>query len=610
MDIEAKLKALPQSPGVYIMKGRGEVILYIGKAKSLRSRVASYFRPSGDTRYAVRFLSSKTEDIDWIVTSNETEALLLEDTLLKRHKPRYNIQLKDSKTYVSIKITTQDEFSRITVTRQIKKDGSRYFGPYVSSRAVRDMIKFIRKLFPLRSCSQAVFNNRSRPCLDYQLGICAAPAVGYISSQAYRELVDGAILFLEGRNRELLRLLKTRMTQAAGQERFEEAARLRDRIMSIEEMLEEQKVVSHKGADRDIMAVARGRGSLVVQILHVRDGRLCAGAGYPFEDAGLPDEEVVSAFITQFYRADRYVPKEVISPVRLEDADVIADWLSEKKGARVALVTPVRGERMRLLAMAGANAEEGLRRRIEAKGAKEDVIAALKERFRLRRDPARIEAFDISNISGKLAVGAMVVFRDGAPDKTAYRHYRIRGAAEPDDYAMMRECFSRRYREGGGEAGLPDLILVDGGKGQLNIALKALEELGITGVGLLALAKDGDAGGDRFIGHRRPSKGERVFMPNVKDPVMLREGTAEDLLLRRIRDEVHRFAVGYHRRLRSKAMVSVLDAVPGLGPKRRLSLYERFIDLAGILAASEEELRNVPGITAAAAAAIKAIKAA
>lgn len=590
------------------MKGRGEVVLYIGKAKNLRSRVASYFRPSGDTRYAVRFLSSKTEDIDWIVTSNETEALLLEDTLLKRHKPKYNIQLKDSKTYVSIKITMPDEFPRLTVTRQIKKDGSRYFGPYVSSRAVRDMIKFIRKIFPLRTCSQAVFNNRSRPCLDYQLGLCAAPAVGNISVKAYQELVDGAILFLEGRNRELLGLLKARMTQAAAKEDFEEAVRLRDRIRSINEMLEEQKVVSHKGAERDILAIARGRGSLVLQTLHVRDGRLCAGAGYPFDDAGLPDEEVVSSFITQFYRSERYVPQEVVCPVRLEDAAVIAEWLSAKKGARVTLITPKRGERMKLLAMAEANAVEGLRKRVETKGIKEGVLAALKERFRLRREPRIIEAFDISNISGQHAVGAMVVFRDGQPDKSAYRHYRITGVAGPDDYAMMQECFLRRYKEGGAGGGLPDLILVDGGKGQLNIALKALAELGITDVGVLALAKDGDVAGERFIGKRRPLKGERVFLPNVKEPVVLREGTAEDLLLRRIRDEVHRFAVGYHRRLRSKAMASVLDAVPGLGPKRRRLLFERFTDLDGIVAATEEELCGLPGITVAAAAAIKAIK--
>lgn len=609
MDIEAKLKLLPQSPGVYIMKGRSGVVLYIGKAKNLRSRVASYFRSSGDTRYAVRFLSSKVEDIDWIVTLNETEALLLEDTLLKRHKPKYNIQLKDSKTYVSIKITLKDEFPRITVTRQIKKDGSKYFGPYVSSRTVRDMLKFIRKIFPLRTCSQAVFNNRSRPCLDYQLGICAAPAAGYISAQAYRGLVDGAILFLEGKNSELVRLLKARMTQAASEQRFEEAGRLRDRIASIEEMLEEQKVVSHKGADRDILAVARGCGSLIVQTLHVREGRLCAGQGYPFEDAGLPDDEVVSAFITQFYRAERYVPQEIICPVTLEDADVIKEWLSLKKGARVELIKPSRGERSKLLAMAMANAAEGLRKRIETKGAKEDVIAALKERFRLRNLPRRIEAFDISNISGALAVGAMVVFKDGEPDKAAYRHYRIKGASGPDDYAMMQECFFRRYRQGGGEAGLPDLILVDGGKGQMNVAIKALEELDITGVDILALAKDGDISGVRFIGKRQPSKGERVFLPNVKDPIILREGTPEDLLLRRIRDEVHRFAVGYHRRLRSKTMVSALDAVPGLGPKRRAALFKRFTDLAGVLAATEEELCAVSGVTTELARAIKAVKA-
>lgn len=608
MDMEAKLKTLPQSPGVYIMKGRGGVILYIGKAKNLRSRASSYFRPSSDTRYAVRFLSSKTEDIDWIVTANETEALLLEDTLLKRHKPRYNIQLKDSKTYVSIKITTRERFPRIMATRQIKKDGARYFGPYVSSTAVRETIRFIRRIFPLCTCTPAVFNNRSRPCLDYQLGICAAPAVGLVSEEAYRELVDGAILFLEGRNRELLRLLKARMTEAAAGQRFEEAARLRDRISSISEMLEEQKVVSHRGVDRDILAIARGSGAMVVQALIVRAGRLCGGEAYPFDDAGLPDEEVVSSFITQFYKAERRVPQEVVVPVRLDDAGVITDWLSAKAARRVALITPVRGERLKLLRMAEANAAEGLRKRIETKGAKEDVLAALKVRLRLRNVPTRIEAFDISNTGGELAVGAMAVFRDGQPDKAAYRRYRIRDTAGPDDYAMIFEVLSRRYRDGGGEAGLPGLILIDGGKGQLNIAAKALAGLGVTGVDTAALAKDRDAKRARFVRSGRPSKGERVFLPGVKDPVALREGSAEDLLLRRIRDEVHRFAVGYHRQLRSKAVGSTLDAVPGVGPKKRLALFKRFGGLAGVLAATEAELCAVPGITPAVAQSIKAVK--
>lgn len=609
MEMEAKLKTLPQSPGVYIMKGRGGVVLYIGKAKNLRSRASSYFRPSpsSDTRYAVRFLSSKTEDIDWIVTANETEALLLEDTLLKRHKPRYNIRLKDSKTYVSIKITAQEVFPRIMATRQVKKDGARYFGPYVSSAAVRETIRSIRRIFPLCTCSPAVFNNRSRPCLDYQLGICSAPATGLISVQAYRELVDGAILFLEGRNRELLRLLKARMTEAAAGQRFEEAARLRDRISSIAGMLEEQKVVSHKGADRDILALARGGGVMVVQTLVVRGGRLCAGEAHQFDDAGVPDEEVVSSFITQFYKADRYVPQEVVSQVRLDDARVITDWLSAKAARRVALITPVRGERLKLLRMAETNAAEGLRKRIETRRAKVDVLAALKTRLRLRNTPARIEAFDISNTGGELAVGAMVVFRDGQPDKAAYRHYRIRDTAGPDDYAMIFEALSRRYRDNGGEAGLPDLILIDGGKGQLNIARKALAGLGVTGVETAAIAKDRDAKRDRFARSGRPSKGERVFLPGVKDPVALREGSAEDLLLRRIRDEVHRFAVGYHRRLRSKAMVSVLDAVPGVGPKRRLALFKRFGDMAGVMAATQAELCAVPGVTAAVAQAIKAL---
>ncbi|MBI5561443.1 MAG: excinuclease ABC subunit UvrC [Deltaproteobacteria bacterium] len=604
MDIESTINSLPRSPGVYIMKGARGAILYIGKAKSLRSRVQSYFRPSpsGDQRYAVRFLASKAEGIEFIVTANEKEAFLLEDTLIKKEKPRYNIQLKDSKTYVSIKLSLPEKFPRISATRQIKKDGSRYFGPYVSGRAVREAIKFIRRIFPLCTCSPAVFRNRARPCLDYQLGLCPAPAVGKISEEAYRGLVDGAIMFLEGRNRELLRVLKGWMREAAGHERFEEAARLRDRVSAIEEMLEEQKVVAHGGADRDVFGLARGGGVMMVQTLHIRGGRLCGGADFAFEDAGLPGAEVLSGFLAQFYRGERFIPREVIVPFRLEDAAVITGWLGAKKSGRVVISAPQRGERLALCRMAATNAAEALRVRSESRGASAGVLAALKERLRLKAAPAVIEAFDISNIGGSLAVGAMAVFRDGQPDKASYRLYRIKGVEGPDDYAMMREVLSRRYRD----ANPPDLILIDGGKGQLNIALRVLAELGIKDAEVAALAKDKPAGQSRFAQARRPSKGERIFRPNVKDPVLLREGTPEDLLLRRIRDEVHRFAIGYHRRLRSKdAASSVLDAVLGIGAKRRRALYERFVDLGGILSASEAELASVPGITPEMAAAIK-----
>ncbi len=628
-NVEEKLARLPASPGVYIMKDRAGTVLYIGKAKSLRTRVRSYFRETGDGRYAVRFLASRAEEIDWIVTSTEKEALLLEDTLLKQHKPRYNIQLKDSKTYVSIKITVQDRFPRILVTRQVRKDGARYFGPYISSADVRETVKLIRGIFRLCVCSESVFRNRTRPCLDYQIGICSAPAVGLISEEAYREQVAGAIMFLEGKNKELVLDLKSRMKEAAAALDFEKAARLRDSIKAIDEMLEAQKVVSHTPVDRDVLAIVREAGRLIMQTLSVRGGRLVGTSPYIFEDSGMPDAEVVSSFVAAFYRGERHIPDEVIVPVSVDDADVLGEWLRDKRGRKVGVIYPERGDRRRLLEMCQANAVESMRKKVSTDADMSAVLEGLKSRLRLCRLPQYIEAFDISNIGGELAVGAMVRFSNGMPDKGSYRLYRIKGIKGPDDYAMMSQVIGRRYRVEGETAQsdtaegidskavgakvrpvpMPDLILIDGGKGQLNMALRALSELGIKGVDVRALAKERDEKGPvRSPGRGAKSKGERVFIPNVKDPVMLREGSAADLLVRRVRDEVHRFAITYHRRLRSKAITSLLDSVPGVGPKKRKALFERFGDLASIVDAPFSELMKAAGVSEATALEIKSLK--
>lgn len=613
-NIEEKLSKLPASPGVYIMKNKDGEVLYIGKARSLRSRVRSYFRETGDSRYAVKFLAARVEDIDYIVTSNEKEALFLEDTLLKQHKPKYNIRLKDSKTYVSIKITMNERFPRILVTRQRKKDGSRYFGPYVSAREVRDTIKFLRKIFPLCVCSASVFKNRVRPCLDYQMGICSAPAVGLISEESYGELVDSAIMFLEGKNRELLKKLKGRMNEAAAALEFEKAARLRDRVLAIEGMLEEQKVVTHRAIDQDVFAFLREKDSIVLQTLEIRDGRLTGGNDYYFHDAGLPDEEILSSFVTQYYRGERFVPDEVIIPIGLDDRELIEEWLTEKKGRKAVVVLPEKGDKVKLLKMAEANAREALRKRAQASTAKAGLLEELKHRLHLRNTPGRIEAFDISNIGGKQAVGAMVTFTDGSPDKASYRLFRIKGLEGPDDYAMMCQVLSRRYRAKAGEpvedaeAGglpMPDLVLVDGGKGQLNIAVQVFGELGVSGIDIRALAKDKEDESSRLRGK---SKGERIFLPNVKDPILLKEGSRPDLLLRRIRDEVHRFAISYHRKLRSKEVASLIEKVPGIGGKKKKALFDRFGDLEGIVNADTAELMSVPGITEALALEIKKLK--
>lgn len=589
-----------------MMKGRANEVLYIGKAKDLRSRVRSYFRnpaSADDLRYAVRFLASKTAEIDHIVTANEKEALLLEDTLIKKHRPRYNLSLKDSKTYVSIKITVNERFPRISVVRAVSKDGARYFGPYVSSNEVRGVVKLLRRIFLLCACTSAVFRNRVRPCLDHQLGLCSAPATGLIGEAAYAELVKGAIMFLEGRNRELLRALKLKMRSASKALDFEEAARQRDRISAIESMLERQAVVSHAGVDRDVFALARD-GSIVIQALFIRGGRLVNSASYLFKDALPRDEETLSSFMRQFYDRDRYVPAEVLIPFKMDDALLLEERLCEKAGKKVRLSAPARGERLTLVKMAEENALQALKKN----GPSQDkgvpclhAITGLQKRLHLKNPPDVIEAFDISNIGSSVAVGAMVTFRQGVPDKGRYRLYKIRDSSGPDDYAMLREVLLRRYAKD--KAPLPDLILIDGGKGQLNIAMDVLDRLGILGkADVAALAKEGR----NERGPVKTRKGERVYLPNLKDPIFLKEGERPDLLLRRIRDEVHRFAISYARRVKTKAdFASPLDDVPAIGEKKKKALYDRFKSVDAMINAPIEELKSIPGMTEKLARAIK-----
>lgn len=616
MEINEILKSLPALPGVYIMKGqpgpRG-TILYIGKAKNLRTRVRSYFRKSSDTRYAAQFLAARVRDIDYIVTTNEKEALILEETLLKKHKPRYNIRLKDDKTYLSIKITTNEKFPRIFTTRRIKKDGARYFGPYTSAGMAKETIRFLRRIFALRVCGNSEYANRVRPCLDYQLGICAAPAVGLIDEEQYSEIVKGAIMFLEGKNRELVRNLKRQMHKASEELDFEKAARLRDRIGAIDASLEEQKVVSGDLRDRDVFSLLRevkqgnekDNGHLVVQVLTIRDGRLIGSRGFTFPDNNFPEAEILSSFIPQYYRGDRFVPDEVLLSVRPLDASFLAEWLRDRKGRKVQVIKPVRGDKLRLVELSLINASETLKEKLRTEPKANELAEALKKRFRLRKAPQEIEAYDISNIGADFPVGAMVSFKDGEPDKDNYRRFKIKSVSGQDDYAMLFEVLKRRFS---GELPHPDLVLIDGGKGQLSSAHRAFVELGLEDVELCSIAKDRPIYNNK--GHKNKesnkkgakesesgTKGERVFLLNVKDPILLKEGRQTDLYIRRIRDEVHRFVITYHRKLRSKNIGSVLEKIPGIGEKRRKALLKDFNDINGVRGASLAELSQVAGIT-------------
>lgn len=618
MATKEKLGRLPSLPGVYIFKGSKGETLYIGKAKSLRARVRSYFSKSAknsDSRYAVRFLAERTKDIEYIVTTNEKEALILEDTLLKKHRPRYNIRLKDDKTYLSIKLTVNEEFPRLLTTRRVKKDGSRYFGPYASAGKARESIKLLRRIFPLCVCSPATFKNMIRPCLDHQLGICAAPAASLITKEAYAEIVKGAIMLLEGKNRQVIKNLKTQMREASKTLDFEDAATYRDRLEALTATLEEQKVVSSRGADQDIVALAREEKRLALQVLQIRDGRLVASKGYTFTDTLLPIEEILSSFLTQFYKNDALIPIEIILRAKPPDSDFIEKWLTEKKGRKVRLTKPARGLKRKLLEMAEVNAAQELKKKRQEGSLVSDPTLSLQKRLRLRKKPKRIEAFDISNIGSKHAVGALVSFISGKPDKANYRRFKIKTIDTQNDYAMIREVLLRRYSVSKDKRPMPDLILIDGGKGQLSMALQVLEELGLTKIQTAAISKGKPSELEkhkaRILAARKKGKPEkakpreRIYLPNVKDPIFLKEGLPPDLYLRRIRDEVHRFAITYHRKLRSKEIGSALGKIPGIGKKKEIDLLKHFGDIKNIKKASNKELTLVPGITEKLAKTIK-----
>ncbi|HXJ33560.1 MAG TPA: excinuclease ABC subunit UvrC [Candidatus Eisenbacteria bacterium] len=604
VDLEARLATIPTTPGVYLLRDAHGKVLYVGKAVNLRARVRTYVR-GGDERSQVRFLVGKLADVETLVTANEKEALILENTLIKQYRPRYNIRLKDDKSYVSVKVTTQDPWPRVLVTRRIVKDGNRYFGPFHHAAAVRETLDTIRKVFPLRTCSDAVFRNRSRPCIEYDIKRCLAPCVLPVDRAAYGEHLRQAMLLLEGRNREVAGALRERMETAADAERFEDAARLRDQIRSLEMTQERQQVLEHWGGDQDVFGLYREGGAIEVQVLFVRNGTLVGTIAYAFDDWELPDAEVLEAVLTQFYQATpRDVPDEVLLPSAISDAEVRAEYLGERRGRKVAFLVPQRGDKKRLVEMAAENARQGFARRREAAAEGARQVAELQTRLHLRKPPRRIECIDIATFQGGESVGAIVAFVDGQPWKDGYRRFRIRSVVGTDDFASMAEVLRRRFREGEKREPLPDLLVIDGGPGQLGAARAVLEEVGLGQLPVIGLAKERverDPTAREVA--RRP---ERVFLPGRKNPVILRTNSTALFLLQRARDEAHRFANTYHRRLRDRARLrSPLDAVPGVGPSRRRALLRHFGSVRRIREATLEELTAFTGITAEIAGRIK-----
>lgn len=594
MSLEDKISQLPASPGVYLMRDAAGVIIYVGKARNLRQRVRTYFKATADSRYQIRFLVVRIADIEVMLTDTEKEALLLENTLIKQYRPRYNLDLKDDKTYFSLRIDLKEQFPRFSIVRKIPRDGARYFGPYASASAAREVLRQITRMFPLRHYPLKSCLARKRPCLYHQIGQCSAPCHNLISAADYTELVTGAMLFLEGKGRELVAQFKRHMLEASQKERFEEAARWRNLLRSIEVTVEKQKMVL-RGGDSDVLGYYRDADRLEVALLFIRAGVLTGSRLFSLT-WGMADAEGISAFLSQYYSEGTYIPEEILLPLKIDDAATLAEILADSKGRKVAILNPERGLKRELVDLAGKNAA-ALRERDEKQASVETLLSELQTRLHLSRLPRRIECYDISTIQGRFSVGSGVSFLNGTADKKGYRHYRIREVAGQDDFAMLREVFARRFREESIQReGLPDLVVVDGGIGQLNATQEIIAELGLEGrFDLISLAKSRvtrDAGSADIS-----RSNERVFLPGRKNPVVLRQNSAPLLLLAAIRDEAHRFAIEYHRKLRGKeGIASGIEQIPGIGAKRRTALLRHFGSLQRLMKAGVEEIAAVEGM--------------
>jgi len=587
------IETIPKLPGIYIMRGSGDEILYIGKAKSLAARVRSYFQSSRHLHPRTRVFLKKVRDIKFLTTATEAEALILESNFIKKHQPRYNVLLKDDKHYPYLRLTTQERFPRLEVVRRIRKDGATYFGPYTMVKEVRETLRLIYRIFPLRQSRDPLEGKPlRRPCLNHQMGRCHAPCAGFISPEDYGRVVRDVTLFLKGRNSELLGSLKAKMQDAAARLEYEEAASYRDKIAAVNTVLDKQKIISPTLADQDVIGYATEQDDAMVQVLLVRGGKMVGDKNFRMKSqGGMEDNEILASFLKQYYAGEALFPGEILLPHPVEDLDLIAQWLSEKKGQRVHLEIPLRGKKRDLVKMAEENARFAMRTELDREDVGTRLLEELQAALELKNFPQVIEGFDISNISGAWAVGSLVVFRGGQADKSSYRRYKIAAVEGIDDYAMMQEVLGRRYRRLlEEERPLPSLVLIDGGRGHLSAAHRVLCELGLEGrVDLACIAK----GKDR----NRPETDE-VLLVHRRQPVLFGESSPPRFLLQRVRDEAHRFAVSFHRELRGReALKSPLEAIAGIGKKRRLLLLKEFGSLENIRQAGPEALERVPGIT-------------
>jgi excinuclease ABC subunit C len=651
------LEGLPAAPGVYIMKDARGKPIYIGKAAVLRNRVRQYFQPaSGDSRDFVPLLDGIVADIETVITSNEKEALLLENTLIKRHQPRFNVNLKDDKNFLVLKLDPKAEWPRLEVVRRLGDDGAHYFGPYHSATSCREALRVVNRHFQLRTCTDHVLHNRRRPCLQYQIKRCPAPCVLPVAPDAYAEQVRDVRLFLDGKSDELLDRLRARMREAAGRTEFEQAAEIRDQVRALEVTLEEQRVVSSDFVDQDVFGYHREGLALEIVVMTIRGGKLGDSRAFSFTGQEFPDAELLSSFIGLYYDLGAAPPDEVLLPIEIEDAAVKAEWLCERRVAhggrkkRVDIVVPQRGDRRKLVELARKNAASSFATRRNARADTELALGKLQRKLKLPRLPRVIECYDVSHLQGFATVASMVVFVDGRPEKSRYRTYKVRAPAAPrgdrhnDDFASMYEVLSRRLRRAreaaeGDSWRLPDLIVVDGGKGQLAMALAAARDVGV-GVGpghelsIVALAKEAEAvepaAGEQVAaaavaGEAAPppvdtnpaaakpetkpaaKKPDRLFLPHAKDPIPIRPSSAEMFVLQQLRDEAHRFAVSFHRGQRRRfTLRSSLASIAGIGPTRQRLLLRHFGSLKRVREAPAAELAAIPGMTRSAAEAVVA----
>lgn len=604
-----KLDSLPARPGVYIYRNRDDQVIYVGKSIQLRNRVRSYFHASAQRDDKTRELISHVHDLEFIITDTEIEALILECELIKTHRPQYNIRLKDDKRYPYIKVTWGEDYPRIYATRRMEQDGSRYYGPYTSASAVHHALDLLRKLFPYRTCNREITGHDRRACLYYHISRCLGPCVGKADREEYRAVIERVCKFLEGRDQDVFADLEARMKAAAVRLDYEAAAIYRDQIQAVRQVTERQKIVSVARKDQDVIAFARDDGQACVQVFFIRGGKIIGREYFVLEGAaGEEDRTVLEAFVQQFYDEAAYVPPEILMPQAVEKAQIIERWLRDKRGGKVALRVPRRGQSKELVNLASENATEtlaALRAQWEAdQNRQTQALSELQEALELPGPPARIEGYDISTFYGTATYGSMVVFVHGVPRKSEYRRFKIRTVVgHSDDYASMQEVLRRRFRravsEPEGEVGdkkdlsfsvMPDAILIDGGKGQLHAALSVLSEYGLDHLPVFGLAK----------------KEEEIYVPGQGNPIRLPRDSQGMYLVQRVRDEAHRFAITAHRRARNKlGLASTLEAIPSIGPQRRKALLKAFGSLDRIREASVDELAAVPGMTQKAAQRLK-----